>query len=184
VRAPSTHQCSQDDQPAFHLIPLLALIGLAAWLCNIRRVAPSNFDHEHPLSAASALVGILNDASEAEAAPISARRRSKSSRRGSPADRAHLRRCQRAPRSEEGQVLEISQEIVPAAVNSAGNELNPNQEDKAESPRLKSTRLASDAGQSVSIIAPPFGTAREYEKARDRTPNRLVSLPNGGRPSI
>ena len=71
MRALSTHQCNQDDQPAVHLIPLLALIGLAAWLCNIRRVAPSNFDHEHPLSAASALVGILNDASEAEAAPQS-----------------------------------------------------------------------------------------------------------------
>jgi hypothetical protein len=172
VRALSTHQCSQDHQPAVHLIPLLTLIGLAAWLCNIRRVAPSNFDHEHPLSAASALVGILNDASEAEAAPISARRRNRSSRRGSPADRAHSRGCQRAPRSEEGQVLEISQEIVPAAANSAGNELNPNQEDKDEGLRLKPISLASDAGQSVSIIARPFGTAREYEKAKDRTPKQ------------
>jgi hypothetical protein len=69
-------------------------------------------------------------------------------------------------------VLEISQEIVPAAANSAGNELNPNQEDKDEGLRLKPTSLASDAGQSVSLIAQPFGTAREYEKAKDRTPKQ------------
>jgi hypothetical protein len=173
VHALSTHQCSHDDQSAVHLIPLLALIGLAAWLCNIRRVTPSNFDHEHSLSAASAVVGILIDASEAEAARISARRRNRSSRPGSPAaHRAHSRRRQRAPRSEEGQVLEISQEIVPSAANSAGNELNPNQEDKGEGRRLKPTSPASDAGQSVSIIARPFGTAREYEKAKSRTPEQ------------
>lgn len=139
---------------------------------NIRRVAPLNLDHEHPHSAAPALVGILNDASEAEAARISARRRNENSRRASPAHRAHSQGRQRAPRSEEGQVLEISQEIVPAAANSAGNELNPNHEDKDEGLRLKPTSLASDAGQAVSIIARPFGTAREYEKAKDRTPKQ------------
>jgi hypothetical protein len=172
MRALSTHHCSQDDQPAVHLIPLLALIGLAAWLCNICRVVPPKLDHEHPLSAASALVGILNDASEAEAGRISTHRRNRNSRRGSPSHRAHSRGRQPAPRSDERQVLEIPREIVPAAANSAGSELNPNHKDKDEGLRHKPTSLASDADQPVSLIARPLGTAREYEKAQDRTPQQ------------
>jgi hypothetical protein len=168
-----THQYNQDDQPAVRLVSLLALIALAAWLCNVRRVAPRILDHEHPLSAASALVGILTDASEAEAARMSARRRNRNSRRASPAHRAASRGRPRAPRSEDGQALEIPQGIIPAAANSAGNELNPHRQDKDEDLRLEPTSLASGAGQSVSVVARPLGTARDYGKAKDRTPKTV-----------
>jgi len=78
----------------------------------------------------------------------------------------------RAPRSEDGEVLEIPQGVVTAAAGSAGNDLNPNRKDKNEDLRLGPTSVASEAGQSVSAIARPFGTAREYEKAKDRTPKQ------------
>jgi hypothetical protein len=130
VLALSSHQCNQNNQPAVGLIPLLALIALLAWLSNVRCVAPRNLDHEHLLSAASAVVGRLIDASEAEAARISARRRSRNSRRASSAHRAGSRGRPRAPRSEDGQLLEIPQAIAPASASSAGNELIQNGHDK------------------------------------------------------
>lgn len=163
----SSHQCHQDDQPSVRLIPLLALIAFSAWLFNVRRVAPRNLDHEHRLSAASALVSRLIDTSEAEAARISARSRS-NSRRASSAHRAGSRGRPRAALSEDEQLLEVPQAIAPASASSAGNELIPNGPEKDEGLLPKPTSVDSDPGQPVSVIARPLGTTGDYAKAKDR----------------
>jgi hypothetical protein len=170
-------QRNAHDKWAWRLLPLLALIALAAWLSDVRRPHPCNVGNKNPVSAKSALDAILNDVSEAEAARISARRRNKKSNRSSSAHRAGPRGRRQARRSEDDPMLEIPQQVGPAPINSGGNRSNPNRQDEDEV-RLGAPSLDSDASQPSSGFARPLGTAWDYEKAKEpRSETTCIAAP-------